>query len=90
VFASEKKPTGCLAERKHFGFRSKETLTRALDELLDARLIIRTCIGRFTNPGGKCALYALAWPPIDDCRGKQLDVGPTRLAALKLSVPQKN
>lgn len=65
-----------------FGFRSKATLTRALKELLDAKLIVRTRVGMFLNPGGKCALYALTWAAIDECGGK-LDVASTSLPTRK-------
>ena len=62
---------------RHRGFNSKATIAKALDELLRARMIERTREGRFMNPGGVCALYALTWQPIDDCPGKQLDKKPT-------------
>ncbi|MEM9303507.1 MAG: hypothetical protein AAGE01_15425 [Pseudomonadota bacterium] len=57
-------------------FRSKGTLHRAIDELLEAGLIERT------RQGGRnrCSLYALTWHPIASCDGK-LDVSPTRKAS---------
>jgi hypothetical protein len=55
------------------GFVSKDTLQRAKRELLEKQLIIQTREGRFTNPDGVCALYALTWLPLDECGGK-LDV----------------
>lgn len=58
---------------RDMGFVSKDTLQRAKNELLEKQLIIQTREGRFINPGGVCALYALAWLPIDECGGK-LDV----------------
>ena len=58
------------------GFKSKETLTNALRSLQGANLIIRTREGMFLNPGGRCALYALTWLPIDECKGKH-DLSPT-------------
>lgn len=60
-------------------FNSKATLTSARDELLSKGLIMQTREGKFTNPGGICALYALTWQPIDECSGK-LDVEPTTTA----------
>ena len=48
------------------GWRSRGTIQRATKELLDARLIVQTREGRFINPGGVCALYAVSWRPIDD------------------------
>lgn len=59
------------------GFRSKATVQRARDELLDANLIRCTRQGRFLNPGGVCALYALVWVPVDECPKVSLDIGPT-------------
>lgn len=61
---------------KGWGIASKVTVSKAIQELLAGRLIIRTREGRFLNPGGQCALYALTWQPIDDCQGKH-DTQPT-------------
>ncbi len=57
------------------GWRSKDTLYRGRDELLDKGFIIQT------RQGGKhrCSLYAVTWKPIDDCNGK-LDCSSTRTA----------
>lgn len=56
------------------GWKSRDTLTRALRELLELGLIEKT------RQGGKhlCSLYALTWLPIDECGGK-LDVPATRV-----------
>ena len=62
---------------KRWGIASKTTLGNAVETLLKADLIVRTREGRFLNPGGQCALYALTWQPIDECNGK-LDVAATR------------
>ena len=64
---------------KSRGWRSKKTLARCLTELIDRELIVRTREGWFSNPGGRCALYALAWDPIHECPGKDLELGPTRV-----------
>jgi len=77
---------------RKLGWRSKDTLYRARDELLGYGFITQT------RQGGKhkCSLYAVTWQPIDNCRGK-LDCPPTskalgywkKGAALKLeSVPR--
>ena len=58
------------------GWTSKQTVARAVKELMEADLIIRTREGVFQNPGAKCALYAIAWQSIDECKGK-IDVRPT-------------
>lgn len=60
------------------GWRSKATISRAIAELLDADLVTRTRAGRFLNPGGRCALYAINWYPINDLPHLELDVAPTR------------
>jgi hypothetical protein len=58
------------------GWRSKATIASSVKELLAKKLIIRTRLGRFINPGGVCNLYALSWQPIHECGGK-LDESPT-------------
>ena len=70
---------------KDRGFKSKGTIERARDELLNANLIIKTREGRFTNPGGMCALYALTWQAIDECGGK-LEVNSTTTPPRKFSL----
>lgn len=56
------------------GWKSRDTLTRALAELLELGLIEKT------RQGGRhcCSLYALTWLPIDHCGGK-LEVSATRV-----------
>jgi len=55
------------------GWKSKQTLRNALNELLRYRFVT------VTRQGGrnKCSLYAIAWWSIDECKGK-LDVKSTR------------
>lgn len=57
------------------GWRSRDTLRRALEELIEKGWIIKT------RQGGKriCCLYGVTWKGIDDCGGK-LDHPPTRTA----------
>lgn len=71
---------------KLYGFKSGDTLARAIFGLLDAGLIIRTREGMFNGAGSKCALYAIAWKPIDACPGKDLTVAPTS-APPRLFIP---
>ncbi|MFV0478276.1 MAG: hypothetical protein ACK5ME_10625 [Parahaliea sp.] len=71
---------------KKRGWSSKDTITNAKDRLLEAGLIICTREGRFTNPGGECALYALAWKPINDCPDRRLAVAPTNTPPRKFSL----
>jgi hypothetical protein len=68
------------------GCGAKDTVTLNTQKLIDAGMIIQTREGRFTNPGGKCALYALTWLPIDECPGKKLTVSPTATPPRKFSM----
>lgn len=63
---------------KEWGIGSDNTLRQALRELQDAGWIVQTRTSVFSKHGGRCALYALAWYPIDECLGKDLELGPTR------------
>ena len=72
-----------------FGFKSPGVVDRAKNQLLKANFIIQTRTGVFMNPGGKCALYALTWLPIDECSGKRLEIGPTRIPIRKCSLENK-
>jgi len=62
-------------EMQKRGWRSRDTLARALHGLLDKGFIVKT------RQGGKhrCSLYGVTWVEIHECKGK-LDVKPTRLA----------
>ena len=68
------------------GFRSKATLTHAIQELLDANLITRTRQGYFQNPGGQCALFAVNWYAIHECQGKKLELKQTIQSIRKFSM----
>ena len=68
------------------GIGSHTTLGKAIEELISAGWIIRTRTGRFTNPGGCCALYALTWHAIDECPGKSLEINPTNTPPRKLTL----
>ena len=74
-----------FSHMKTRGFKSKETLANALKSLQDTNLVIKTREGMFLNPGGRCALYALTWLPIDECNGKH-DVNPTTTPVRKFSL----
>lgn len=77
-----------FTQMRTWGFGSKTTLAKALTELLRANLIVRTREGRFCNPGGHCALYALTWLPINECPGKRIEVAPTITPPRKFSFQQ--
>lgn len=81
--------TAAFAVLSDRGWNSRTTLQKALNELLSANFLMRTREGRFANPGAKCALYAITWKSIDECPGKELDVGPTITAPRKFSL-EKN
>lgn len=57
------------------GWRSRDTLGRALKELLETGFISKTRQGGRNLP----SLYAVTWLSIDGC-GNKLDVVPTRVA----------
>jgi hypothetical protein len=65
------------------GWRSRDTLCRALAELLHYGLIEKTRQGGLNH----CSLYALTWQAIDECGGK-LDVSATRVASGLWKNPQ--
>lgn len=77
-----------FSQAKHYGIGSQSTWYKAIAELINAGLILRTrdpvkkCAG---NPHGKCALFAITWQPINDCDGK-LDVESTATAPRKFSM----
>lgn len=75
---------------KDRGFNSKDTITRAKNELLAAKLIIQTRQGRFINPGAQCELYALSWKSIDECSGKHLETKPTSTPPRAFSLENTN
>ena len=78
--------TVALSILRKRGWRRSATISRATQELISASLIIRTRESRFSNPGSRCALYALSWRHIDECPGKDLDVGPTTKAPRQFSL----
>lgn len=78
-----------FTQAEGWGIGSKSTLTKALEELQQCSLIIKTREGRFTRPGGCCALFALSWRPIDECGGK-LEVTPTATPHRKFSLERAN
>ena len=65
------------------GWKSRDTLGKALAELLHYGMIQQT------RQGGlhQCSLYALTWHMIDECKGK-LDCAPTRVPSGKWRQPQ--
>lgn len=62
---------------KDRGWKSRVTIEKARDELLESGFIVTTRQGQFMNPGGFCSLFAIAWLPVDEVPGKNLTVAPT-------------
>lgn len=62
-----------LSVMKKRGWNSNQQLAKALKELIDRTLILKTKQGGL-NYGPN--LYAITWQPIDECNGK-LDIEPT-------------
>lgn len=81
--------TVALSTLKKRGWKREATISAAMKKLLDANLVTRTRIGYFSNPKSRCALYALNWYPIDECRGKDLEVKPTITPPRKFSLENK-
>jgi len=77
--------TTAFSVLKKWGWKREATISSAVKELLAARLIVRTREGRFSNPGARCALYALTWQPINECGGK-LDASATQTPPRKFSL----
>lgn len=76
--------TTAWAVMEKYGWRSKDTLYRAIREAEGTGFILRTRQGGLN----KCNLFAITWQSIDECGGK-LDVNSTRVAsnAWKLNSP---
>ena len=76
-----------LTYAKRWGIKSHTTLAKALRELQEADLIRRTrdpTKGR-KSPHGQCALYAVTWQSLDECKGKH-DLQPTITPLRKFSL----
>jgi len=73
-------------QMKARGFKSPTTLSKIIKELVAANIIIKTRQGGKNYP----CLYALTWQPIDECRGKNLELSPTITAPRKFSLEQKS
>ena len=82
--------TAALGTLKARGWQRSATLTNAVKELMQANLVIRTREGKFQNPHSRCALYAMTWQQIDECEGKDLDVGPTSTPPRKFSSEKRS
>ena len=68
-------PWSWMRER---GWNSKDTLHKAIQELLHAGMIEQTRQGGLHGP----SLYAFTWRPIDECKARP-EITPTRVASGK-------
>lgn len=72
------------------GWKSKSTLSRALDTLLESNLIVKTREGWFQGEhSSRCALYAVTWLGINECAGKDLDLKPNPKPLRAFSIENK-
>ena len=72
------------------GWKSKSTLGRALEALLESKLIIKTREGWFQGEhSSRCALYAVTWLGINECVGKDLDLKPNPKPLRSFSIENK-
>lgn len=74
---------------KDRGWKREATVCAAVDELIKTNLVVRSREGRFSNPGARCALYALTWQRMDDIKGKGLDLPPSITPLRKFSMEAK-
>ncbi|KJS09373.1 MAG: hypothetical protein VR73_02760 [Gammaproteobacteria bacterium BRH_c0] len=82
--------TAAPAVLKARGWKRAATISTTVTELVDARLVIKTREGKFLNPGGRCALYAVTWQPVNECPGKNLDVPATITPPRKFSMERND
>lgn len=78
-----------FAVMKKFGWKRNATIHKAVKELQEARLVMKTRDGAFRYPKSVCALYAVTWRGIDECKGKNLDVSPTNAPPRKFSAEKE-
>ena len=78
--------TAAFSILRQRGWKREATIGAAIKELIAANLIIRTREGYFQNPKSRCALYALTWQPIDECKGKDIEISPTITPPRKFSL----
>lgn len=63
---------------KEWGIGSAHTLQRALEDLVSAGWVMQSRSSLFSKHGARCALYAIAWMPVNECPDKGLEIKPTR------------
>lgn len=68
------------------GWKSKETLQTAKNELLTNNLLIISKYGGFLNGKGLPQYYALTWQAIDEITGFDMDIEPTNTAVRSFKV----
>jgi predicted transcriptional regulator len=68
------------------GFKSGDTITKAVRNLINANLIVLTKIGMFGKGKREPNYYAITWQPIDNIHGFDMDVNPTNKPIRQFSV----
>jgi len=69
-----------------WGGMAEATLSRALKELQERELIIKTRTHYKGRDGARPALYGLTWIPIHECPGKNLEVAATATGLRSLTI----
>lgn len=72
---------------KRRGWRSQNTLNKAIQEAIHLNLIVKTRQGGLYNTP---CLYAVTWLNIDHCKGKMDLQSPTKTALNTWKIPVKN
>lgn len=69
---------------QEWGGMAESILSKSLKVLQDNNLIVKTRTNYKGKAGARCALYALTWWPIHECKGKNLELEPTQKAIRNL------
>jgi len=68
------------------GWKSKETLQTAKNELVSKNLLIVSKYGGIFEGKGMPQYYAITWQPIDEILGFEMDVEPTIMPVRSFSI----
>ena len=68
--------TAAYSILKNKGWNSNDQITKAIRELIDSGWVIKTRQGGLNTC---CNLYAVTFHAIDECKGKRLEVNPTKV-----------
>ena len=84
--ANNGKLCATFSQMERRGWKSEQTLSKCLKELLAANLITCTKRGTYGNGKREPNFYAINWQPIDDIPGFTMDVKSTVLPVRKFSI----